>query len=150
VRGSHWVGKKNPDYWDKGKPYLDGYRAALRRGREILLDAVALLDTMTAGLVDDMLERSDAHQLFERFEHESMFLVALDAHRECFRFHHLFARILRVELENAGDTPWRDDRFTVSYHWLDELGNAIVWDGLRTPLPAPVAPVKLPRRCSSR
>jgi peptide/nickel transport system substrate-binding protein len=21
------VGKKNPDYWDKGKPYLDGYRA---------------------------------------------------------------------------------------------------------------------------
>jgi peptide/nickel transport system substrate-binding protein len=27
VRGSHWVGKKNPDYWDKGRPYLDGYRA---------------------------------------------------------------------------------------------------------------------------
>ena len=27
VRGSHWVGKKNADYWDKGKPYLDGYRA---------------------------------------------------------------------------------------------------------------------------
>jgi len=26
-RGSHWVGQKNPDYWDKGKPYLDGYRA---------------------------------------------------------------------------------------------------------------------------
>ena len=27
VKGSHWVAKKNPDYWDKGKPYLDGYRA---------------------------------------------------------------------------------------------------------------------------
>jgi peptide/nickel transport system substrate-binding protein len=27
IKGSHWVGKKNPDYWDKGKPYLDGYRA---------------------------------------------------------------------------------------------------------------------------
>ena len=27
VKGSHWVGKKNPDYWDKGKPYLDGFRA---------------------------------------------------------------------------------------------------------------------------
>ena len=26
VKGSHWVGKKNPDYWDKGRPYLDGYR----------------------------------------------------------------------------------------------------------------------------
>ena len=27
MRGSHWIGKKNPDYWDKGKPYLDGFRA---------------------------------------------------------------------------------------------------------------------------
>ena len=27
VRGAHWVGKKNPDYWDKGKPYLDSFRA---------------------------------------------------------------------------------------------------------------------------
>jgi len=26
-RGSHWIAKKNPNYWDKGKPYLDGYRA---------------------------------------------------------------------------------------------------------------------------
>jgi peptide/nickel transport system substrate-binding protein len=31
VRGSHWVSKKNPDYWDKGKPYLDGYRALFIR-----------------------------------------------------------------------------------------------------------------------
>ncbi len=27
VRGSYLVGKKNPNYWDKGKPYLDGFRA---------------------------------------------------------------------------------------------------------------------------
>jgi peptide/nickel transport system substrate-binding protein len=27
VKGSHVVGKKNPAYWDKGKPYLDGFRA---------------------------------------------------------------------------------------------------------------------------
>ncbi len=31
VKGSHWVGKKFPDYWDKGKPYLDGYRALFIR-----------------------------------------------------------------------------------------------------------------------
>jgi peptide/nickel transport system substrate-binding protein len=31
VRGSHWVGKKNPEYWDKGKPYLDGFRALFIR-----------------------------------------------------------------------------------------------------------------------
>jgi hypothetical protein len=38
-----------------------------------------------------------------------------------------------VELENAGAEPWRD--VLLAYHWLDELGNAIDWDGLRTPLP---------------
>src|SRR5437016_11427850 len=27
VKGAYWAGKKNPSYWDKGKPYLDGYRA---------------------------------------------------------------------------------------------------------------------------
>src|SRR6266851_3948097 len=27
VKGSHLVGKKNPEYWDKGKPYLDSFRA---------------------------------------------------------------------------------------------------------------------------
>jgi peptide/nickel transport system substrate-binding protein len=31
VKGSHWVGKKNPNYWDKGKPYLDGYRGIFIR-----------------------------------------------------------------------------------------------------------------------
>jgi hypothetical protein len=43
---------------------------------------------------------------------------------------------VRVELTNVGDTPWRGDRITVSYHWLDDLGNAIVWDGLRTAVEA--------------
>jgi hypothetical protein len=44
--------------------------------------------------------------------------------------------VVPVELENTGSTPWRESRFTVSYHWLDELGNPIVWDGLRTPVQA--------------
>ena len=31
VKGSHILGKKNPNYWDKGKPYLDGFRAIFVR-----------------------------------------------------------------------------------------------------------------------
>jgi peptide/nickel transport system substrate-binding protein len=31
VKGSHVVGKKNPNYWDKGKPHLDGFRAIFMR-----------------------------------------------------------------------------------------------------------------------
>jgi hypothetical protein len=40
----------------------------------------------------------------------------------------------QVELENAGAATWRE--VFASYHWLDDLGNAIHWDGLRTPVPA--------------
>ncbi|MFN2469287.1 MAG: hypothetical protein ABR521_14305 [Gaiellaceae bacterium] len=40
---------------------------------------------------------------------------------------------LRVALENAGSAAWRDVR--LSYHWLDPLGNPVLWDGLRTSLP---------------
>ena len=49
----------------------------------------------------------------------------------------------RVVLENAGGATWRSrgaDGLQVSYHWLDTHGNAIVWDGTRTPFPHPVAP----------
>lgn len=45
----------------------------------------------------------------------------------------------RVELENAGSAAWRPG-LSVSYHWLDGLGNPIVWDGIRTPFAEPVAP----------
>lgn len=41
---------------------------------------------------------------------------------------------VRLEIENAGAARWRDG-VSVAYHWLDGRGNAIVWDGLRTPAP---------------
>jgi hypothetical protein len=48
-----------------------------------------------------------------------------------------------VAVENAGTATWRtrgEVGIRASYHWLDDRGNAIVWDGLRTALPHPVAP----------
>jgi hypothetical protein len=51
--------------------------------------------------------------------------------------------ITRISLENAGTATWRSrgaDGVQVSFHWLDPLGNPIVWDGPRTPLPHAVAP----------
>jgi hypothetical protein len=43
-----------------------------------------------------------------------------------------------AELENAGTVCW-DGGITLGPHWLDERGNAIVWDAERVPLP-PLAP----------
>ncbi|MBA3400589.1 MAG: hypothetical protein H0U05_01235 [Actinobacteria bacterium] len=49
----------------------------------------------------------------------------------------------RVRLENAGSAAWRSrgqEGVQLAYHWLDPLGNPIVWDGVRTPLPRVVEP----------
>jgi len=37
--------------------------------------------------------------------------------------------LAHVVVENAGTAPWRG--LKVSYHWLDDRGNPIVWDGIR-------------------
>jgi hypothetical protein len=43
-----------------------------------------------------------------------------------------------VEVANDGTAPWRtrgpEDGLFLSYHWLDDRGNPILWDGHRTPL----------------
>jgi hypothetical protein len=49
----------------------------------------------------------------------------------------------RVRLENAGSATWRsraEAGVQLSYHWLDDRGNAIVWDGPRTAFAQPVEP----------
>ncbi|HLF00089.1 MAG TPA: hypothetical protein VI540_09345 [Gaiellaceae bacterium] len=49
----------------------------------------------------------------------------------------------RLALENAGSAPWRSrgrEGVQLTYHWLDPLGNPIVWDGIRTPFQRAVEP----------
>jgi hypothetical protein len=54
-------------------------------------------------------------------------------------------RPFHVMVHNEGDEPWpggegREPLIRPSYHWLDAAGATVVFDGLRTPLPAPLAP----------
>ncbi|MFA7665941.1 MAG: ABC transporter substrate-binding protein [Burkholderiaceae bacterium] len=42
--GSHWVGRKFNDYFEPGKPYLDGYRSVFMRG-------AAMVNALSAGQV---------------------------------------------------------------------------------------------------
>ena len=43
-----------------------------------------------------------------------------------------------VVLENAGSAAWR--QIAVGYHWLDDLGNPMIWGELWTPLEQAVEP----------
>lgn len=48
-----------------------------------------------------------------------------------------------LRLENAGSAAWRSrgqEGVQLAYHWLDPLGNPIVWDGIRAPLPRVIEP----------
>ena len=45
-----------------------------------------------------------------------------------------------VTLTNAGTTTWQPGAFNASYHLYTQAGTLFVWDGLRTALPAAVAP----------
>ena len=42
--------------------------------------------------------------------------------------------IARVGFENTGTIKWRNG-ICLGYHWLDERGNPLIWDGVRTEIP---------------
>jgi hypothetical protein len=42
--------------------------------------------------------------------------------------------VAHVEFENTGTVTWRKG-IRLGYHWLDERGNPLVWDGERTEIP---------------
>jgi len=47
---------------------------------------------------------------------------------------------LPVTMTNAGTTTWQPGAFNASYHLYTQSEAVVVWDGLRTALPSPVAP----------
>jgi len=50
-------------------------------------------------------------------------------------------RTVRLDLVNDGTLTWSAaDGIAVAAHWLDGSGQPVVWEGPRTPMPAPVPP----------
>lgn len=65
----------------------------------------SVLDRFTAPLCDAVTGRTDARQILARLERDNLFLVPLDDCRQWFRYHHLFADILRAELGAGEQAP---------------------------------------------
>jgi LuxR family maltose regulon positive regulatory protein len=61
----------------------------------------AILERLTAPLCDAVLERRDSAQRLVELERANLLLVPLDERREWYRYHHLFADLLRLELERT-------------------------------------------------
>jgi LuxR family maltose regulon positive regulatory protein len=67
------------------------------RTRDFLLCS-SIVDRMTGPLCDALLETDGSAKLLRRLERASLFITALDDHRDWYRYHRLFRDLLRDEL----------------------------------------------------
>lgn len=74
---------------------LAGYEPELQR----FMLRTSVLERLCAELCDEVLQSDESAAALETLARSNLFLVPLDDRRRWFRFHHLFAQILRVELE---------------------------------------------------
>ena len=74
--------------------------------REFLL-RTAILDRLTGALCDAVTGRSTGARMLEDLERSNLFLVPLDSRRSWYRYHHLFADVLRARLltEESDEVP---------------------------------------------
>ena len=72
--------------------------------RDFLL-GTAILERLTGPLCDAVTETSGGGQMLESLERRNLFVVPLDDQRRWYRYHHLFADVLRAHL--LGEHPDR-------------------------------------------
>jgi LuxR family maltose regulon positive regulatory protein len=65
------------------------------------LKHTSVLERMCGGLCDSVVDSSGSADVLERLERANSFVVPLDRRGEWYRYHHLFAELLRTELERA-------------------------------------------------
>src|SRR5204862_205023 len=68
--------------------------------RDFLL-ATSVAERFTADLANAMTERSDSAHLAERLVADNVFIERLDTQPPWYRYHHLFAELLRAELRHT-------------------------------------------------
>ena len=71
--------------------------------RTFLLET-SILERLCGPLCDAVTGRSDSQDMLEALERANLFLVPLDAQRRWWRFHHLFADLLRARLQRTEGT----------------------------------------------
>ena len=65
--------------------------------REFLLKT-SILDRLSTDLCNSVIQRDDAQSMLDHIERRNLFLIRLDHQRQWYRYHHLFADLLRRHL----------------------------------------------------
>lgn len=93
--------------------------------RRFLLET-SVLDRLTGPLCDAVTGGSDGNGMLERLDRANLFLVPLDDQRRWYRYHHLFADLLRSRLvdDDEGAVGVAELHRRASA-WYDETGHAV-------------------------
>jgi LuxR family maltose regulon positive regulatory protein len=87
-----------------------------------LLLRTSILDRVTGGLADAMTGRSGSERLLLDLEVANAFVTSLDADRTWFRYHHLFADFLRLDLRRT-EPASIDSLHRTAARWYEEHGH---------------------------
>ncbi len=87
----------------------------------------SILDRLTGALCDAVTGQSDGQATLEVLDRRNLFLIPLDARREWYRYHHLFADVLQARLlrEEPNRVPDLHRRASRWYEQRGELSDAI-------------------------
>jgi LuxR family transcriptional regulator, maltose regulon positive regulatory protein len=83
----------------------------------------SILQRLSASLCDAVLETDNSGELLAELEQANLFLIALDDHRQWYRYHHLFAQLLRLEL-TEGEPTLAPALHRRAAAWFEDAGDA--------------------------
>jgi LuxR family transcriptional regulator, maltose regulon positive regulatory protein len=101
-----------------GAEVLAGQPEAIRA----FLLRTSILERLSGPLCDAVLEAQGSAELLRELERSNLFLVPLDHRREWYRYHHLFAQLLRLELA-AGEPALVATLHRRAATWHRQAGN---------------------------
>jgi LuxR family maltose regulon positive regulatory protein len=90
---------------------------------QAFLEQTSIIDELTASLCAAVTGRDDAGAVLSRLAGENLFVTALDDHDERFRYHHLFAELLRTRFERWGEAEVQR-RHRLAAGWYEADGHA--------------------------
>lgn len=82
----------------------------------------SLLERFSSPLCDAVTERNDGEEMLSYLERTNLFLVPLDEQRQWYRYHHLFAEVLRVRLQREVGTAGLAVLYRRASAWYEQNG----------------------------
>ncbi|HEX4203378.1 MAG TPA: LuxR C-terminal-related transcriptional regulator [Ktedonobacteraceae bacterium] len=82
----------------------------------------AILDRLTGPLCDAVTGGTNSDVLLEQLERANLFLVPLDERRQWYRYHHLFAEVLRVRVPREVGIAGLAALYTRASAWYEQNG----------------------------